>query len=463
MKTTPAQSIEPLKILAGPIMAATVTILFSACGTSAGLKSAQAQYRAGNVKGALSTIRSTAAKQKEDGKDAPVIRLEHASIALTAGEIKEAADAFRLADQAIEYRDQKPVVQLGREASAMLTNLNSMPYNTSPAERVMGASLMAVSFAANGELDKAKSAIKLAKNRQKDINEKFSAQIERERSSMKQALESDPKMKIDLKPQKVDDAVRQLNDTAAKFEPYSNFTVPYAELLAGIVLGAGPNPETARSHESFQLAMKANPSNAQLKKVAGGAVSGMTHVIIEEGAAPSLGSMRVDLPLLINGNMVMFSAAFPTLQPSAPERAEASLKAGGKDVKAEPVCDFDRIVAAEYKRKMPATVARTVAASALKSMISYVGQEALKKGGKDDGVARIFALASGIYNVASAQADQRIWATLPKTVRYAVIPTPSSGEVEVNGQKVQLAKDGSTKLVIARCVNGSVNAQSIGM
>ena len=159
----------------------------------------------------------------------------------------------------------------------------------------------------------------------------------------------------------------------------------------------------------------------------------MTHVIIEEGAAPSLGSMRVDLPLLINGNMVMFSAAFPTLQPSAPERAEASLKAGGKDVKAEPVCDFDRIVAAEYKRKMPATV------------------------------ARIFALASGIYNVASAQADQRIWATLPKTVKYAVIPTPSSGEVEVNGQKVKLAKDGSTKLVIARCVNGSVNAQSIGM
>jgi hypothetical protein len=173
--------------------------------------------------------------------------------------------------------------------------------------------------------------------------------------------------------------------------------------------------------------------------------------------------MRVDLPLLINGNMVMFSAAFPTLQPSAPERAEASVKAGGQNVKAESVCDFDRIVAAEYKRKMPATVARTVAASALKSVISYVGQEALKKGGRDDRASQIFALASGIYNVASAQADQRIWATLPKTVRYAVIPTPSSGEVEVNGQKVKLAKDGSTKLVIARCVNGSVNAQSIGL
>ena len=129
-------------------MAATVTFFFTACGTSAGLKSAQAHFRAGNVQKALTTIRSAASKQREDGKDAPVIRLEHASIALTAGETKEAVDAFRLADQAIEYRDQKPVVQLGREASAMLTNLNSMPYNTSPAERVMGASLMAVSFAA---------------------------------------------------------------------------------------------------------------------------------------------------------------------------------------------------------------------------------------------------------------------------------------------------------------------------
>jgi hypothetical protein len=463
MKNIPAQSVDPLKIMAGPVMAATVTLLLSACGTSAGLKSAQAQYRAGNVKGALSTIRSTAAKQKEDGKDAPVIRLEHASIALTAGEVKEAADAFRLADQAIEYRDQKPVVQLGREASAMLTNLNSMPYNTSPAERVMGASLMAVSFAANGELDKARSAIKLAKNRQKDNFERFGAQIERERSSMKQALESNPKLRIDLKPQKVDDTVRQLNDTASQFQPYANFTVPYAELLAGIVLGAGPNPDTGRSRESFAHAMAVNPSNAQLKKAASGSVSGVTHVIIEEGAAPSLGALRVDLPLVINGNIVMFSAAFPTLQPTASERSEASLKAGGQNVKAEPVCDFDRIVAAEYKRKMPATVARTVAASALKSVISYVGQEALKKNGKDDGAARLFALASGIYNVASAQADERIWATLPKTVRYAVIPTPSSGEVEVNGQKVKLAKDGSTKLVIARCVNGSVNAQSIGL
>lgn len=463
MKNTPNSTGPKLQNIVFTATVVTATLFLTACGTNAGLKGAQAQYRSGNFKGALSQIRSEASKQKEEGKDAPVIRLEHASMALTAGELKEAAEAFRLADQAIEYRDQKPVVQLGREASSMLTNLNSMPYNTSPSERVMAASLMAVSFAANGELDKARSAVKLAKNKQQDTFAKFSAQIEREQNSAKEAAQAQPGLKVALKPEKVDQTVRQLHDTASKFEPYANFSVPYAEVLAGILLGAGPNADTGRSRESFAHAVAATPSNSQLKKAASGSVSGMTHILIEEGVAPALGELRVDLPLMINNNMVMFSAAFPTFQPQAMQRGPASVKAGGQAVNAELVCDFDRIAAAEYKRKMPATVARTVAASTLKSVISYVGQEALKKNGGNDGASRLFALASGVYNAASAHADQRIWATLPKTVRYAVVATPANGEVEIDGQKVKLPKEGSTKVVIARCVNGNVSAQTIGL
>ncbi len=451
----------PLQRMISTAAAVVVTFALSACGSNRGVKTAQQQYRTGNFKGALAEIRAESVKHKEDSKDAPVVRLEHASIALTAGENKEALEAFRLADEAIEYRDQKPVVQLGREASAMLTNLNSMPYNTSPSERVMGASLMAVSFAANGELDKARSAVKLAKNRQKDTFAKFEAQIERERESVKQAMASEPKVKVDLKPEKVDTAVSQLQDTAAKFAPYADLSVPYAEVLAGILLGAGPNAETARSRESFAHASAANPSNSQLKKAATAPLAGTTHILIEEGVAPALGEFRVDLPLYINGNMVMFSAAFPSFQPQPLLRAEASVKAGGEAVTAEPVCDFDRIAAGEYKRKLPATVARTVAASTLKSVISYASQEALKQ--KGGSAAGLVGLASAAYNVASARADERIWATLPKVVRYAMIPTPADGVIEINGQKVQLAKDGSTKLVIARSVNGNLSTQSIGL
>jgi hypothetical protein len=441
-----------------------IVCAMTACGTNAGLKSAQQQYRVGNFKGALSTIRKESKGQKEDGKDAPIIRLEHASIALSAGEKQEALEAFRLADQAIEYRDQKPVVQLGREAGALLTNLNSIPYNTSPSERVMGASMMAVSFAANGELEKARSAVKLAKNRQADTFVKYEAQIERERSSLKQALSSEPALNISLKPEKVDAEVANLMNSAAKFQPYAGFSVPYSEVLAGILLGSGPNADTNRSRESFARAVAANPENQQLKKASVSPLTGKTHVLIEEGVAPSLGEFKVTLPLIINGNTVLFSAAFPSFQQQPLTAPPASLRVAGAAVEAEKICDFDRIAANEYRKKLPGTVARTVAASTLKSVMSYAAQEAAKKkGDKGDGLSKLVGIATGVYNVASARADERIWATLPKIVRYAVVDTPQNGEITVNGQKIQLPKDGSTKLVIARCVDNVVSAQVLGL
>jgi hypothetical protein len=452
---------QPLTRSIATLLAVVVAVGLSACGTNAGLKSAQQQYRAGNFKGALAAIRSESQKQKDDSKDAPIIRLEHASIAFTAGEKQEALETFKLADQAIELRDQKPVVQVSKEAAALLSNLNSMPYNTSPSERVMGASMMAVSFAANGELEKARSAVKLAKNRQADTFAKYEAQIERERRSVSEAMAAKPELKVELRPEKVDAQVSQLMDSATRFLPYAGLSVPYSEVIAGILLGAGANPDINQSRASFAHAVAANPENQQLRKTAVSALTGTTHILIEEGVAPALGEVKVTLPLMINGNLVMFSAAFPTFQPQPLLNGAASLQVNGSAVNAESICDFDRIAAGEYKKKLPATVARTVAASSLKSVLSYVTQQAAKQ--QSNGLGSIAMLAGAVYNVASAQADERIWATLPKTVRYAVVPTPANGEIKINGQSIPLPKDGSTKLVIARCVNGVVSSQTVGL
>jgi hypothetical protein len=440
------------------------TLSLTACGTNAHLKNAQAKYRSGNFNGALSTIRSEAVKQKTDARDASILRLEHASMAFTAGQRQEAVEASRLADEAIKYRDQKAVVLVGKEASALLTNLNSMPYNTSPSERVMGASLLALSFASTGDLIKARSAVTLAKQRQKDNFAKFAAQIEEERKSLKQAMASSNKLQISLQQDKIDGTVQKLQESPSKLTPYANYTVPYAELIAGILLGAGPNPEPSRSRDSFALAKAANPSSSQIQKAMSSPMAGTTHILIEEGVAPHLGSLRIDLPLYINRNLVMFSAAFPTFEPNPLVGGEPVIQVDGKVINSDTVCEFDRLIASEYRQKMPGTVARTVAASTLKSVISYAGQEALRgSGGKGDQYAQIFSIASGVYNMASAKADERIWATLPKQVRYAVIPTPASSAVTINRTKVVLPKDGETKVVIVRTVNGQVISQAFGL
>ena len=451
---------KPPSSLSLSICSLLLSLGLTGCGTNSGLLKAQKQYRSGGFQSALSTIRSESKSQKDSSGSAPVIRLEHGAMALTAGRKEEAAEAFRAADQALTYRDQKAVVQIGREAGAMLTNLNSMAYNTSPSERVMGASLLALSFAANGELEKARSAVKLAKNRQADNFQKFQSQIEKERQSLSQAVEADPKVRVQIKPQNIDGAVQRLETAAEQFRPYASLSVPYSELIAGILLGAGPNPETGRSQESFGVVLASHPQNPHVRRAASGSQAGMTHVILEEGVAPSLGQFNVTIPVVLNGKVVLFSASFPTLEVHAAQ-SEASLRAGGETVSAGIVCEFDRIVASEYKKKLPGTVARTVAASTLKAVISYVAQEAARQ--QDEKLGSIAALATGVYNIASAQADRRIWASLPKTVRYACVKTPENGEVFVNGTKVALSKEGSTKLVVARVVNGNVSALSIGL
>jgi hypothetical protein len=124
------------------------------------------------------------------------------------------------------------------------------------------------------------------------------------------------------------------------------------------------------------------------------------------------------------------------------------------------ICEFDRIAAKEFERKLPGTIAKTMASSTLKAVASIAAQMAAEQiGGDYGGIAKLgVGLVSTGYNIGSAQADQRIWATLPKQVRFACVGTPSNGEIEVGGTKVKLP--GKTNLVIARVINGQVHIRT---
>ena len=381
-------------------------------------------------------------------------------MARTAGDQNDSLAASRDADQAIQIRDQKALVELGRETGAMLTNLNALPYNASPSEKIMGASLLALEFASAGDLEKARSAVKLAKNREADYIAKYQAQIEKEKSSLKEAVAKNPTVNLNLDYSKIDSKTAELQMAVNNYAPYANFSVPYSELIAGIILGGGNNPDVSRSRESFARCLAAYPNNESLRRAASMPLAGTTHIVIEEGVAPALDSYRFDLPLKINQSLVMLSAAFPKFTPIPLTGNEVDVVAGGTHLKPSLLCEFDRIAATEFKRKLPGTIARTMAASTLKAVVSYVGQEGIRK--KSGYGADAFALVSGVYNVASAQADKRIWATLPKQVRYAVVSTPSDRKIQIGGRSVELPK-ASTVLVVVRTVNGAVSVQTIGL
>jgi len=448
------------RILASASLAA-VSIFLSACA-SGQLKSAQSTYREGNIGGAVGIINGLAAKEKIGARDSELVFLEQGSILSTVGKSAEANTAYKNADQSITAHLQAAKIQLGNEAGAMLTNLNALPYRASPSERLMGAAYLASSFAEIGQFTPARSAVANLRNRQNEINNEFQKQIDREQASLQQAINQDPKMKVQLDMGQVEQAQSRLQASAAKYKPYQDFMVPYAEALAGVVVGAGPSAEPGRSSEFFTRALVCHPGAKSLQRARGG-LSGTTNVFIEDGVGPSLGSFRIDIPIVINGSFTTLSAAFPTFEPAPLAGNPASLQVGGSTVNADVICEFDRIAAREFERKLPGTIAKTIASSTLKAVASIAAQMAAEQiGGDYGGIAKLgVGIITTGYNIGSAQADQRIWATLPKQVRYACVATPGSGEIQIGGQKVKLP--GKTNLVIARVINGQVHVRTAAL
>ena len=173
-------------------------------------------------------------------------------------------------------------------------------------------------------------------------------------------------MQIKLDQGKIEQQTTTLQAAVAKYHPYNDgLSVPYAEALAGVILGSGANAEKARANESFNNALKATPGCRNLSKAMNSSSTSTTHIFVEDGVAPQLGSMRFDLPIYINGAVTTLSAAFPVFQESPLIGELVSVRAGGGDVNADVICDFDRIAGAEFHRKIPGTIARTMASSTL--------------------------------------------------------------------------------------------------
>jgi hypothetical protein len=454
---------QKLKLAAAAALLA-IPMLLTSCA-SGGLRGAQTSYRAGAMGAAASGINSLASKEKEGARDSELVFVEQGNINATAGNTELAKQGYIHADHSIEKHLEASKIQLGNEAGALLVNLNSLPYHTSPAERLMASSYLATTFAQSGDINAARAAVKLTKDRQLQINEEFKKQIEKEQASLNQALQADPKMQIKLDQGKIDQQASSLQAAVAQYHPYNDgLSVPYAEALAGVILGSGQNAEKQRANESFNNALKANPGSASLKKAISASPTDTTHIFIEDGVAPQLGSTRFDIPIYINGALTTLSAAFPVFEATPLGGPLASVKAGGTELNPDVICDFDRIAGSEYHRKIPGTIARTMASSTLKAAAGIAGQLVAKQAGGQYGdlAANAIGLASVVYNVASAQADQRIWSTLPKQVRYACVRTPSNGVVEIGGKSIKLPSGGSN-LVIARVINGQVNARTASL
>ncbi|GHU11121.1 hypothetical protein AGMMS50225_15960 [Betaproteobacteria bacterium] len=144
--------------------------------------------------------------------------------------------------------------------------------------------------------------------------------------------------------------------------------------------------------------------------------------VVESGFAPEWKSITVAAPVPINRKLVATPISFPIVYSSAEVAVPRMLTAGKKTLPVETLVDVDAMARRLLKDQLPGIITRTVVRAVIKSTVQY---QARKRGGV------IGEVVAGIATIATEQADERAWRTLPAklSVARAILPR---GEVPIS-------------------------------
>lgn len=220
---------------------------------------------------------------------------------------------------------------------------------------------------------------------------------------------------------------------------YGDFVNPYATYLSGLFFCV--NGEMKSDYNKCNTMLKRVkgmvPNNSYVKldtAMSRDFASGRKNseyrtptvwVIFENGLAPEIDELRIDIPLFIAGERAgvsMVSFAMPRLQTRDAALSFIQTTSGSKKYTSKMLCNFDRVMQAEYKAHLTSTITKAVASTATKTFGQYLAQ---RRGGQ------LVGLATGIFTSIMTQADTRSWLSLPKNVQLMRVPKPKNNTLRI--------------------------------
>lgn len=439
--------------------------------TNRSLLRAQDAYRTGDLDRAAQSFEAYA-EQAADSGDRVLAFLELGNIARIRGDYRASNKAFAQAEAAIEQMDRQPRISLSREALVTTTNLNALPYRASHYDRVMLSVYRALNFMHLGDFDAARVELRRAYQRQAEAVRDNAERIEQARDAILQANRSGDRRAagVDLSrtwsSPRFKSAVESRFAELEQYQAYADYVNPFAELLQGIFLvhRAADGDDLERARLAFARVAGMVPADGYVKQdlalaedlARGQGADPITYVLFETGTAPARDQVRINLPLfLFNDEVDYFAASFPTLVMDPHFVRRITVAAGSRRYPTRPVADMDSIIAQEFRNELPVVIAKTLVASSTKAAMAWGVKEATRD--RDDWLAATALIATLVYQHATAEADLRTWATLPKQIQYARLPTPGSGRAELRvpgHEPIAVRVDpGQTNVIMVRSIH----------
>jgi hypothetical protein len=137
--------------------------------------------------------------------------------------------------------------------------------------------------------------------------------------------------------------------------------------------------------------------------------------VVESGFAPAWKSVTLAVPVPVDRKLVATPLSFPVVASERDVFVPTSLRVDNRKLEVETLVNVDAMARRLLKDQMPGIIGRTIVRAIIKSAVQY---QARKDGGAVGG------LIAGIATVATEQADERAWRTLPArlSVARAILP-----------------------------------------
>lgn len=413
------------------IIVPVLSLLISGCAPKQAMMQADMMVAKGEYQKAAKFTNNEIDKDDLYTKDNLLWYLQNGSASLFADDYNTSIKAFDRSELIIKhYREQILAKDITQDLISNLLNDTTRPYIGTQYDGIMANTYKAISYMALNDTEGARVEFNRAIDRQRRAKIYFSEMIQKEREAIneeKQKSQQEGK-NLHVSDSQVDSILQQNYPSLHAFKPYPDFINPATTYMAGLFALSDSNTNRADSLLKETYGMVQNKDvKADLE---GNRDENMVWLIFENGQGPILQESRIDFPIWIfTGNLSYISVALPKLIERNNAYSYLDVKTDNITIKTEFLSSMDRVIKTEFAKNYNSIVNRAILSTATKAAINYTIQE--QANNNNSGIAALVSVASAIYQVASTQADTRIWSTLPKEFQLARFKRPKNGRLEI--------------------------------
>jgi len=434
-------------------------------------------YSQGNYQAAYQEALSRG-QIKENGASKDLLwSLNAGSSAFFTGQYGNAINIFDFAENQMKLNDTQGVAAEGATTTAaLLINDNVRDYQFTSYDAVMLNTYKALAFLGDRKKDSARVEFNRADDRQRRAVEQFSKERQNLAKSLEAQSQQDPSVDYNSTLQAAvgnKDFVERMQ-AIDKWGSYGPFVNPLATYLHGLFFLHQTGSDAEKGRASIERVVGLAPNNptvrSDMELVKQGRIKEKRRawIVLENGQGASLQEFRIDLPIGLivpDSNLAYTGIALPELVANQNAYRHLIAKTGEAQINTAPLSSMDRVIASEFKQRMPATVTRAVVSAVVKSAAQYaISQAAQSNSQQNQGVAFFATLAAGIAQAATTSADVRSWIALPKEFQVGRVDLDSESELSLYSDQgfplgsIQLPGDASCIIYIKTYAAGALPA-----